>query len=133
MKRKSRALAVLTAGVMIATLAPAATGRADAPVSNRASLKQDLCYQIITDRFFDGNTASFGHGGNHGRCIKGKHLPEHVGLGAEMPMHEGMVDPGSGRDLAHRKAVGPTLGYEVPGRREDGRPDLLSAAGLRVN
>jgi glycosidase len=58
MKRKSRAIAVLTAGVMIAAFGPATTGRADAPVSNRASLKQDLCYQIITDRFFNGNTGN---------------------------------------------------------------------------
>lgn len=57
MKRKSRALAVLTAGVMAATVVPGAV-RADAPVSNRASLKQDLCYQIITDRFFNGSTAN---------------------------------------------------------------------------
>jgi len=32
--------------------------KADAPVSNRASLKGDLCYQIVTDRFFDGNTSN---------------------------------------------------------------------------
>lgn len=58
MKRKSRVLAAFTAGVLTAAIAPATAGRADAPVSNRASLKQDLCYQIITDRFFDGNTAN---------------------------------------------------------------------------
>lgn len=36
---------------------PVAT-HADAPVSNRASLKGDTCYQIVTDRFFDGNTSN---------------------------------------------------------------------------
>ena len=59
MQRRSRRLtAALTAGILLAALGPAASGRADAPVSNRASLKQDLCYQIATDRFFDGNTAN---------------------------------------------------------------------------
>lgn len=28
------------------------------PVANRDSLKGDVCYQIVTDRFFDGNTAN---------------------------------------------------------------------------
>jgi glycosidase len=59
MQRRSRRLtAVLTAGILLAALGPATSGHADAPVSNRASLKQDLCYQIVTDRFFDGNTAN---------------------------------------------------------------------------
>ena len=28
------------------------------PVSNRSSLKSDVCYQIITDRFYDGDTGN---------------------------------------------------------------------------
>lgn len=28
------------------------------PVANRDSLKGDVCYQVVTDRFFDGNTAN---------------------------------------------------------------------------
>ncbi|WP_052343765.1 alpha-amylase family glycosyl hydrolase [Kallotenue papyrolyticum] len=43
---------------MIAGLGMPQAAHADAPVSNRASLKADLCYQIVTDRFFDGNTAN---------------------------------------------------------------------------
>ncbi|NUO58065.1 MAG: alpha-amylase [Hamadaea sp.] len=58
MQRRSRLTAVLSAGVLLAALGPATSVRADAPVSNRASLKQDLCYQIVTDRFFDGNTGN---------------------------------------------------------------------------
>lgn len=60
MKRpsRSRLAAVLSAAVLAAALGPVAPARADAPVSNRASLKQDLCYQIVTDRFFDGNTSN---------------------------------------------------------------------------
>ncbi|MEV6971130.1 alpha-amylase family glycosyl hydrolase [Hamadaea sp. NPDC051192] len=58
MQRRSRLTAVLSAGVLLAALGPATSVRADAPVSNRASLKQDLCYQIATDRFFDGNTSN---------------------------------------------------------------------------
>jgi glycosidase len=49
-------------GLMVAMTAAAiafpTAMRADAPVTNRASLKQDLCYQIATDRFFDGNTSN---------------------------------------------------------------------------
>lgn len=49
-------------GLMVALTAAAiafpTAMRADAPVTNRASLKQDLCYQIATDRFFDGNTSN---------------------------------------------------------------------------
>jgi len=41
----------------LSILVPAAS-RAAAPVSNRASLKADTCYQIATDRFFDGNTSN---------------------------------------------------------------------------
>jgi glycosidase len=46
------------AGVLLAALLPAIASQADAPVSNRASLKQDLCYQIVTDRFFNGNSGN---------------------------------------------------------------------------
>jgi glycosidase len=55
--RRRRLLIALTAA-LVAALAPAGASRADAPVSNRASLKQDLCYQIATDRFFDGDTTN---------------------------------------------------------------------------
>jgi glycosidase len=58
MQRRSRLTAALSAGALLAALVPATSVRADAPVSNRASLKEDLCYQIVTDRFFDGNTSN---------------------------------------------------------------------------
>jgi glycosidase len=48
----------LTGIVAAAALIFPTTMRADAPVTNRASLKSDLCYQIATDRFFDGNTSN---------------------------------------------------------------------------
>jgi glycosidase len=48
---------MLTIFVTLGALIPVAA-QADAPVSNRASLKADTCYQIVTDRFFDGNTAN---------------------------------------------------------------------------
>lgn len=55
---RRRVLAALSASALLAAVAPAAVSHADAPVSNRSSLKQDLCYQIATDRFFNGNTAN---------------------------------------------------------------------------
>ena len=50
------ALLALVGAVLCGLLA--APANADAPVSNRASLKADVCYQIVTDRFFDGNTSN---------------------------------------------------------------------------
>lgn len=41
----------------LAMLLPATTARAT-PYTSRESLKGDVCYQIVTDRFFDGNTAN---------------------------------------------------------------------------
>jgi len=46
------------AAVLLAGLVAAPAAHADAPVANRASLKQDLCYQIATDRFVDGDAAN---------------------------------------------------------------------------
>jgi glycosidase len=46
-----RLLAALVLPAMVLTLTTAAA----ADVDNRASLKADLCYQIVTDRFADGN------------------------------------------------------------------------------
>ncbi|WP_117214906.1 alpha-amylase family glycosyl hydrolase [Allorhizocola rhizosphaerae] len=54
MSKKSLAALLGAALVQIVPIA----AHADAPVSNRASLKSDLCYQVATDRFFDGNTAN---------------------------------------------------------------------------
>ncbi|HEX6291573.1 MAG TPA: alpha-amylase family glycosyl hydrolase [Herpetosiphonaceae bacterium] len=54
-RRGLRGLMVVLAA--LAMIVPGAM-RADAPVTNRASLKSDLCYQIATDRFFDGNTGN---------------------------------------------------------------------------
>lgn len=48
---------MMTLFVTLGALIPVAA-QADAPVTNRASLKADTCYQIVTDRFFDGNTAN---------------------------------------------------------------------------
>jgi len=57
--RRGMLPATLAAGALVSsTLAAASGAHADAPVSNRASLKQDLCYQIATDRFQDGNTSN---------------------------------------------------------------------------
>jgi len=44
--------------VLLAGLVAAPAAHADAPVANRASLKQDLCYQIANDRFVDGDTTN---------------------------------------------------------------------------
>lgn len=57
-RRTTRLTAALSVGVLLAALGPATASRADAPVSNRASLKQDLCYQIVTDRFYNGDTGN---------------------------------------------------------------------------
>ncbi|BCJ66327.1 alpha-amylase family glycosyl hydrolase [Polymorphospora rubra] len=57
-RRSWRLAALLTASLAVTTVGPAGVARADAPVTNRASLKSDLCYQIATDRFFDGNTGN---------------------------------------------------------------------------
>ena len=51
-------MAGVMAGTALAAVGPAGPATADAPVSNRASLKSDMCYQIATDRFFDGNTSN---------------------------------------------------------------------------
>lgn len=53
-----RPLAALSAIILFTAIGPTSAGQADAPVSNRASLKQDLCYQIVTDRFYDGDTSN---------------------------------------------------------------------------
>jgi acetylglutamate synthase len=53
-----RPLAALSAIILFTAVGPTSAGQADAPVSNRASLKQDLCYQIVTDRFYDGDTSN---------------------------------------------------------------------------
>jgi glycosidase len=45
---------VVSAAALLLTLATPAS----ADVDNRASLKADLCYQIVTDRFADGNPAN---------------------------------------------------------------------------
>lgn len=59
MKRHTRRLsAALSTGILLSAFAPAAASQADAPVSNRASLKQDVCYQIVTDRFANGDTSN---------------------------------------------------------------------------
>lgn len=50
--------ALLAPALLGAALLAAPAAHADAPVSNRSSLKQDTCYQIATDRFFDGNTSN---------------------------------------------------------------------------
>jgi glycosidase len=55
---RRRLFAAFSAGALLAATCPAIASRADAPVSNRASLKQDLCYQIVTDRFADGDTTN---------------------------------------------------------------------------
>lgn len=44
--------------MLLAGLVAAPAAHADAPVANRSSLKQDLCYQIATDRFVDGDAAN---------------------------------------------------------------------------
>ncbi|WP_027342105.1 alpha-amylase family glycosyl hydrolase [Hamadaea tsunoensis] len=55
---RRRVLSAASAAVLLATFGAAAVGHADAPVSNRSSLKQDLCYQIVTDRFNNGDTSN---------------------------------------------------------------------------
>jgi len=48
----------LVAPVLLGGLITAPAGQADAQVGNRSSPKQNVCYQIATDRFFDGTTAN---------------------------------------------------------------------------
>jgi len=55
--RRHLGVLAVTCG-LLATPALLPTAHADAPVTNRASLKQDLCYQVVTDRFADGNTGN---------------------------------------------------------------------------
>ncbi|MGZ4652147.1 alpha-amylase family glycosyl hydrolase [Oryzihumus sp.] len=55
--RRHLGVLAVTCG-LLATPALLPTAHADAPVTNRASLKQDLCYQVVTDRFADGNTSN---------------------------------------------------------------------------
>ncbi|MFI7135078.1 alpha-amylase family glycosyl hydrolase [Nonomuraea sp. NPDC050153] len=55
---RRRVPVVLAAGALLAAVTPATAGHADAPVSNRSSLKQDLCYQIVTDRFHNGDSGN---------------------------------------------------------------------------
>lgn len=55
---RRRLLPAIVVGGLLAALAPGLAANADAPVSNRASLKQDVCYQIVTDRFVDGDTSN---------------------------------------------------------------------------
>ena len=52
-------------------------------------------------------------GGDHRLGIGGQHLLEHVGLGAEVAVHQRVVDAGPGGDLAHRETVGPALGDQA--------------------
>src|SRR4029078_13388942 len=54
MRRLQRLILVL---LIIGALFPAALAQAT-PIANRDSLKGDICYQIVTDRFFDANTAN---------------------------------------------------------------------------
>lgn len=51
-------LPVMVTGALVMAIASGPAARADAPVSNRASLKQDVCYQVVTDRFADGDTSN---------------------------------------------------------------------------
>ncbi|HLO04905.1 MAG TPA: alpha-amylase family glycosyl hydrolase [Symbiobacteriaceae bacterium] len=53
-RRSATGFAALTLLLSIASVRPAVAG----PVTTRASVKSDVCYQIVTDRFFDGNTAN---------------------------------------------------------------------------
>lgn len=55
---RRRWLSASIVGALLAAIFPTLAAQADAPVSNRSSLKQDLCYQIVTDRFADGDTTN---------------------------------------------------------------------------
>jgi len=57
-RHRRPALSILLAAALLSGLITAPAVHADAPLANRSSLKQDLCYQIVTDRFADGDTTN---------------------------------------------------------------------------
>ena len=59
--------------------------------------------------------AGLDHGGDHGLSVGGQHLLDHVGLRAEVAVHQRVVDARAGRDLAHRESVRPALGDQLTG------------------
>jgi len=59
MKTRTRILLLLTLLLLLAAPMAVSVPKMEAsPVTSDASYKSDVCYQIITDRFFDGNSGN---------------------------------------------------------------------------
>ena len=68
--------------------------------------------------------------GHHLVRFGDQHLLEHVSLGSEVAVHQSVVDPRSGSDVAHGESGRPLLGHQLVRRRQHRSADFFASVGL---